>query len=65
MSSSVDFTTIIREFSDAVMMSTCPHERVVVDSEEATTRSGREEERLVPIRIYTCLDCSIQWSEEI
>lgn len=60
----MNWDAVISDMHNANMQATCPHDKVMVDSEEATTRTGTYEERIVQVKVFTCELCGHQWSDD-
>lgn len=57
----MNFEESIKAMGLAPLQATCVHDRITVDSEEATTHTGFSEERIIQVRVYRCEDCKYEW----
>lgn len=56
----------VKEREVEAMQAACEHDgRLVMSIEDATTGGGSENERIVQVRVFNCLDCNSEWSEDI
>lgn len=58
----IDWNKLVKDMSLATLP--CTHDRVTSEIEDSTARSGQQHERIVPVRVFTCQNCGLEWCED-